>query len=51
MANTSAIWQKAAHTIYQLSSPSCSTGAISRGLTPNEICKVFGKSHKNGPSA
>ena len=46
MANTSAIWQRAAHTTYQLSSPSCSTGAISRGLTPNKICKVFGKSHK-----
>ena len=43
MANTSAIWQRAAHTTYQLSSPSCSTKAISRGLTPNKICKVFGK--------
>ena len=36
MANTSAIWQRAAHTTYQLSSPSCSTGVISRGLTPNK---------------
>ena len=30
MANTSAIWQRAAHTTYQLSSPSCSTGVIKR---------------------
>ena len=36
MANTSAIWQRAAHTTCQLSSPSCSTGAISRGLTPHK---------------
>jgi len=28
MANTSAIWQQAAHTTYQLSSPCCSTRAI-----------------------
>ena len=28
MANTSAIWQQATHTTYQLSSPSCSTRAI-----------------------
>ena len=35
MANTSTICQRAAHTTYQLSSPSCSTGVISRGLTPN----------------
>ena len=35
-ANTSAIWQRAAHTTYQPSSPSCSTGVISRGLTPNK---------------
>ena len=27
MANTSAIWQQAAHTNNQMSSPSCSTGA------------------------
>ena len=33
MANTSAIWQQAAHTTYQLSSPSCSTRAIQKGLT------------------
>ena len=43
MANTSAIWQRAAHTTYQLSSPSCSTGAISRGLTPNNNLRSFWK--------
>ena len=36
MANTSAIWQQAAHTTYQLSSPSCSTRAIQKSLTLNE---------------
>ena len=36
MANTSAIWQQAAHTAYQLSSPSCSTRAIQKSLTLNE---------------
>jgi len=30
MANTSATWQQAAHTTYQLSSPSCSTRAIQK---------------------
>ena len=30
MANTSAIWQHAARTTYQLSSPSCSTRAIQK---------------------
>ena len=30
MANTSAIWQQAAHTTYQPSSPSCSTRAIQK---------------------
>ena len=35
-ANTSAIWQQAAHTTYQLSSPSCSTRAIQKSLTLNE---------------
>ena len=40
-ANTSAIWQRAAHTTYQLSSPSCSTGVISRGLTPNKNLRVL----------
>ena len=34
MANTSALWQQAAHTTYQLSSPSCSTRAIQKSLTP-----------------
>ena len=36
MANTSAIRQQAAHTTYQLSSPSCSTRAIQKSLTLNE---------------
>jgi len=39
MANTSAIWQQAAHTTYQLSSPSCSTGTIQKSLTLNK--KIF----------
>jgi len=46
MANTCAIWQTAAHTTYQLSSPSCSTGVISRGLTPDK--NVRRKGQKNG---
>jgi len=41
MANTSAIWQRAAHTTYQLPSPTCSTGVISRGLTANKNLRVF----------
>ena len=49
MANTSAIWQQAAHTTYQLPFPSCSTGAIQKkkkkpqkGLTFNEKClRIF----------
>ena len=32
IANTSAIWQQAAHTTYQLSSPSCSTRAIQKKI-------------------
>ena len=36
-----AIWQRAAHITYLLSSPSCSTGVISRGLTPNKKLRVF----------
>ena len=36
MANTSAIWQQAAHATYQLSSPSCSTRPIQKSLTLNE---------------
>ena len=43
MANTSAIWQRTAYTTYQLSSPSCSTGAIARGLTPNKNLRGFWK--------
>ena len=36
MANTSAIWQHAAHTTYQLSYHSCSKRAIQKSLTLNE---------------
>ena len=44
MANTSATWQQAAHTTYQLSSPSCSTTAIQKSLTLNEkYLRVFWK--------
>ena len=44
MANTSAIWQQAAHTTDQLSSPSCSTRAIQKSLTLNEkYLRVFWK--------
>ena len=44
MANTSAIWQQAAHTTDQLSSPSCSTRAIQKSLTLNKkYLKVFWK--------
>ena len=32
MANISAIWQQAAHTIYQLSHPNCSTRAIQKNI-------------------
>ena len=52
MANTSAIRQQAAHTTYQLSSPSCSTRAIQKSLTLNK--KYFSfleKSQENGPLA
>ena len=42
MDNTSAIWQQAAHTTYQLSSPSYSTRAIQKRLTLNEnYLRVF----------
>ena len=52
MANTSAIWQQAAHTTYQLSSPSCSTRAIQKSLTINDKYLSFlEKSQENGPSA
>ena len=43
MANTSAIWQQATHTTYQLSSPSCSTRAIQKSLRLNDFLKrIFG---------
>ena len=53
MANTNAIWQQAAHTTYQLSSPSCSTRAIQKSLTLNEkYLRVFWKkSRQNGQLA
>ena len=52
LANTSAIWQQAAHTTYQLSSPSCSTRAIQKSLTLNEKYLSFlEKSQENGPLA
>ena len=44
MANTSAIWQQAAHTTNQLSSPSCSTRATQKSLALNETyLRVFWK--------
>ena len=51
MASTSAIWQQAEHTTYQLSSPSCSTRAIQKSLTLNEkYLRVFWRtSQENGP--
>ena len=36
MTNTSAIWQQAAHTTHQLSSPSCPTRAIQKSLSLNK---------------
>ena len=40
----SAIWQQAAHTTYQLSTPSYSTRAIQKSLTVNEkYLRVFWK--------
>ena len=42
MTNISAIWQQAAHTAYQLSSPSCSTRAIQKKPNSHEKClRVF----------
>ena len=35
-ANTSVIWQHAAHTTDQLTSPNCKTGAIQKSLSLNE---------------
>ena len=35
-ANTSAIWEHAAHITNQLTSPSCQTGAIQKSLSLNE---------------
>ena len=41
MANTSAIQQQAAHTTYQLFSPSHSTRAIQKSLTVNQKSENF----------
>ena len=55
MANTSAIWLQAAHTIYYLLSPSCSTRALQKSVTLNKTClRVFWrekKSQENRPLA
>ena len=52
MANTSALWQQAAHTTYQLSSSRCSARAIQKSLTLNEKYLCFlEKSQENGPLA
>ncbi len=51
MAKTNAIWQQAAHTTYQLSSPSCSTRAIQKSLPLNKkYLRVFWRkeSQENG---
>ena len=43
-ANTSAIWQHAAHTIDQHTSPSCQTGVIQKSLSLNEnYWRIFWK--------
>jgi len=46
MSNTRAIWQQAAHTTYQLSSPSCSKRAIQKSLTLNEKYFKFSEKKK-----
>ena len=46
-ANTSAIWQHAAHTTDQLTSPSCSTGAMQNSKPLNEkYWRIFWKKFK-----
>ena len=43
-ANTSVIWQHAAHTTDQLTSPNCKTGAIQKSLSLNEkYWRIFWK--------
>ena len=44
--NTSAMWQQAAHTTYQLQSLSCSTKAIQKSLTLNKQWEFSGKKAK-----
>ena len=51
MTNTSAIWQQAAHTTYQISSPSCSTRTIQKSLTLNEKYLIFLEKKENAPLA
>ena len=43
MANTNTIWQRAAHTTYQLSSPNCSIGAISRPNSQQKFARFLEK--------
>ena len=50
MANTSAIWQQAAHTTYQLSSPRCSTWAIQKAFY-QKMLETFLEKSTVGPSA
>ena len=51
-ANTSAIWQHAAHTNDQLTSPSCLTGVTQKKtISLRKILKNFlGKAQKKGPA-
>ena len=48
MANTRAIWQQAAHTTYQPSSPTCSTRAIQKSITLNEKYLSFLEEKNSG---
>ena len=41
MLNGKYQWHMAESCTYHLPSPSCSTGVISRGLTPNKYLRVF----------
>ena len=47
-ANTSAIWQPAAHTNDQLASPSCEKGANKKSLFLNERYRGFFWREKSG---
>jgi len=48
MTNTSAIWQQATQTTYQLLSPSCSTRATQKSPTLNEKYLSFLERKKSG---